>query len=232
MGAGPHRSGYNRRRKSQTIKLLPKKNSALLLLSSRSEKKGRNISLSLVAFLSEMDVIFDDARQVQRGTPSKHFNHIASSPRVCGRVAQWTTQRVNTKILATCIFSEGKREEGSHPCAMSDALSLLYDSLAIWLFFFLLLPTILLLSVDWPIGFRWWMVREEHRQVTLLFSYVVYPWLWPAIPRIRARNWLFFSFSIYLFHTFSFHFVVTVPKEKEEEERISGLYPAAGHSNV
>ena len=136
MGAGPHRSGYNRRRKSQTIKLLPKKNSALLLLSSRSEKKGRNISLSLVAFLSEMDVIFDDARQVQRGTPSKHFNHIASSPRVCGRVAQWTTQRVNTKILATCIFSEGKREEGSHPCAMSDALSLLYDSLAIWLFFF------------------------------------------------------------------------------------------------
>ena len=111
MGAGPHRSGYNRRRKSQTIKLLPKKNSALLLLSSRSEKKGRNISLSLVAFLSEMDVIFDDARQVQRGTPSKHFNHIASSPRVCGRVAQWTTQRVNTKILATCIFQREKEKK-------------------------------------------------------------------------------------------------------------------------
>ena len=71
-----------------------------------------------------------------KGDPLQTFqSHRVIPPRVweSGPVDDATCEHKNPGDL---YFSEGKREEGSHPCAMSDALSLLYDSLAIWLFFF------------------------------------------------------------------------------------------------
>ena len=141
MGAGPHRSGYNRRRKSQTIKLLPKKNSALLLLSSRSEKKGRNISLSLVAFLSEMDVIFDDARQVQMGDPLQTFqSHRVIPPRVweSGPVGDATCEHKNPGDFY--FFRGKKRRRFSSMCDVRCFKPIVRFSCHLTLFFFFFFP--------------------------------------------------------------------------------------------
>ena len=108
MGAGPHRSGYNRRRKSQTIKLLPKKNSALLLLSSRSEKKEETFPFLLSLFFLKW--MWDSMmRDKSKGGPPPNISITSRHPPAC--VGEWPSGRRNvwTQKSWRLVFFRGKK---------------------------------------------------------------------------------------------------------------------------
>lgn len=133
-----------------------------------------------------------DVEKKKREAPSKHFNHIASCLREWPDAMVWKTWCVCVKSAGHFdIFGWKKKEKVSSMC---DVEAIVY-----------LLPVSqhsLLLSVGWTIGFWWWMVREEHRQVTLLFSYPRSGNVSPSVTISIVPNWLLST--IYLvFPTFS-----------------------------